>query len=445
MDPEIYENPQLEPLYGEPEDAPKEAAAEPRRTGMMQTAAYRGVLVFCAVYFFRPEDFWEPLLAVPIAKIVGIFTAVALLGAIFVEGVRLRREGKILIGLLAYLVVCIPFSRWPGGSMDIILQVFAKGVIIALAAMACIANDKQLRRLMTVQALAMLLMSAIAVTQPKLQGRMYGMGNLFADPNDFALNLCIVLSFTVAILVSSRRLIGKLFWGGAIASIVAAIVLTGSRGGFLAMVATSIALWRRFRISKAAGVAILVFLVLMGVFAVLVLGGSSYLDRVSTITNISADTTGSAEARWELLILSLETTVKHPLFGIGPGQFENFAGAWHLTHNTYTEFSSEAGLPALALFLFLIWTTFKNLRVRAADVKLRILSDGLYGAMVGYVVGAFFLSTGYLFIPYLLMAYISAATRIAEQTGIEPAGQKITTDVTPELDVNGWEEPQHEH
>jgi O-antigen ligase len=444
MDPEIYENPQLEPPYGDPMDPPQEEAAEPRRAGMLQTAAYRGVLVFCAVYFFRPEDFWEPLVAIPIAKIVGIFTAIALLGAFLIEGVRLRREGKILLGLLAYLIVCIPFSRWPGGSMDIVIQVFAKGVVIALAAMACIANDKQLRRLMTVQALAMLMMSAIAVTQPKLQGRMYGTGNLFADPNDFALNLCIVLSFAVAILVSSRRVVGKLFWGGAIASIVAAIVLTGSRGGFLALVGTSFALWRRFRVGKAAGVAILVFLVMAALAAMLFLGGSSYFDRVSTITNINSDTTGSAEARWELLLLSLETTVKHPLFGIGPGQFENFSGSWHLTHNTYTEFSSEAGLPALGLFLFLVWSTFKNLRVRAADVRLRVLSDGLYGAMVGYIVGAFFLSTGYLFVPYLLIAYISAATRLAEETGIEAPNQQVA-DSTDEVDVSRWEEPQHEH
>jgi O-antigen ligase len=144
------------------------------------------------------------------------------------------------------------------------------------------------------------------------------------------------------------------------------------------------------------------------------------------------------------LILSLETTAKHPLFGIGPGQFENFSGSWHLTHNTYTEFSSEAGLPALCLFLFLVWTTFKNLRVRAADVRLRVLTDGLYGAMVGYIVGAFFLSTGYLFVPYLLMAYISAATRVADETGIAPPA-KAVTEIDSEIDVNGWEEPQHEH
>jgi O-antigen ligase len=440
MDPEIYQDPQLEPLYRELGYPPEEELAEPRKPGMLQTAAYRGVLIFCTVYFFRPEDFLEALVAVPMAKVVGAFAGLALLGAVFVEGVRLRREGKVLLGLLAYLIVCIPFSRWPGGSLDIVVQVFAKGVIIALATMTCVASAQQLRRLMVVQSLAMLLMSAIAVTQPKLQGRMYGTGNLFADPNDFALNLCMVLSFAVAILVSSRRVIGKLFWGGAIASIIAAIVMTGSRGGFLALLATSFGLWRRFRVGKAAGVAILIFVVLAGLFAILVLGGTSYLDRVSTITDIKKDSTGSAEARWDLLMISLETTIKHPLFGIGPGQFENFSGAWHVTHNTYTEFSSEAGLPALGLFLLLVWLTFKNLRVRPADAKLRTLSDGLYGAMAGYIVGAFFLSTGYLFAPYLLIAYISAASRIAEQTGIEPTAKSVTD----ELNAHEWEEAQHE-
>lgn len=445
MDSNLYDNPQVDSLderatYLHPEDFPVNHGP-----GMFQVAAYRGVLVFCFMYFFRPEDFVPSLVAIPIAKIVGIFTAIALCAALFAEHVKLRKEGKVLLGLLAYLVICIPFSRWPGGSMDIVLQVFAKGVVIAIAAMACVANAKQLRRLMGLQVLAMLVMSAMAVTQPKLQGRMYGTGNLFADPNDFALNLCVVLAFALALLVSSRRVFGKIFWGGAIALILAAIVMTGSRGGFLALIGTSFGLWRRFRISKVAGMAILLVLVLCGSIAVFVIGGSSYLDRVSTITNISSDTTGSAEARYELLMMSVETTLKHPIFGIGPGQFENFSGSWHLTHNTYTEFSSEAGLPALGLFLFLFWLTFKNLRVRSEDVKLRALSDGLYGAMVGYAVGAFFLSTGYLFMPYLLMAYISASARITESGLSQSTAEPADVADENEFDPTRWEEPQHEH
>ena len=114
------------------------------RSGLLQRVTYFGVVLFCAVYFFRPEDFWLALAPIPIAKIAGIFTGVALLFAVLIEKAELPEEGKILLGLLAYLSVCIPFSYWPGGSVEVVLQVFAKTIVIAIAAMVSITSGKQL-------------------------------------------------------------------------------------------------------------------------------------------------------------------------------------------------------------------------------------------------------------------------------------------------------------
>ena len=441
---DLYQTRELEGTTREPEEQEERDKPEPRPAGLLQRVAYGGVVLFCTMYFFRPEDFLTALAPIPIAKVIGGITGLALLGTLVAEGSKLPKQGKILLALLAYLVVCIPFSRWPGGSLDIVVFIFAKGVVIALATMVSVASTKQLRRLLTIQALAMALMSAIAIGQPRMQGRMYGTGNLFADPNDFALNLCIVMAFAVAFVTSSKKVLGRIFWIAAICLMIGAIILTGSRGGFLAMTATFFGLWRRLDLSRTMRIAVVVFAALLLVSAVVVIGGTSYLNRISTITDINADVTGSAEARRDLLMMSLETTVKHPLFGIGPGQFENFSGAWHLTHNTYTEFSSEAGLPSLVLFLYLLFLTFKDLRERPKDPKTRALSDGLYGAMFGYLVGAFFLSTAYLFVPYLLMAYVSAIAKIRDTMPEEGSTEGAELEEY-QYDVPGWEEPQHEH
>ena len=438
-----YDNPATR-LLAEEQLEPEQVEQSRPRTGLLQRATYFGVFLFCGVYFFRPEDFWLALAPIPLAKIVGIFTGVCLLFAVLIERAELPKEAKVLLALLAYLSICIPFSHWPGGSVEVVLQVFAKTIVIAIAAMVSITSGKQLRRLMMLQVLAMVMMSAIAVGQPKMHDRMYGVGNLFADPNDFALNLCLVLAFAVALAVTAKRMVGKIVWVGAIGLILVAIVMTGSRGGFLALLATMFGLWRRFRLSRTASFAIIVLVVLLGVGVAVVVGGSGYIERISTITNMNADITGSSEARYELLTLSLITTVKHPLFGIGPGQFENFSGAWHLTHNTYTEFSSEAGLPSLALFVFLLVLTFRRLRARSEDKYIGRLSDGLYGAMFGYMVGAFFLSTAYLFVQYLLIAYVSAVSR-ATVSGIEDQARHEDDIEEYKFDVPGWEEPQHEH
>ena len=70
---------------------------------------------------------------------------------------------------------------------------------------------------------------------------------------------------------------------------------------------------------------------------------------------------GSTEARKRLLLNSIRLTFENPLFGVGPGQFAveeealqrsmGLRGSWQVTHNTYTQVSSEAGFPAVTFYL----------------------------------------------------------------------------------------------
>jgi O-antigen ligase len=65
----------------------------------------------------------------------------------------------------------------------------------------------------------------------------------------------------------------------------------------------------------------------------------------------------SQEIRQYLLQKSVEFTISHPLVGVGPGQFDTYEGKfdlsqgmWRSTHNTFTQISSECGLPALIFY-----------------------------------------------------------------------------------------------
>jgi len=143
-------------------------------------------------------------------KIIGIFTGAALVLAIAFEGVRFAPEAKVLLTLFAYLSLCVPFSNWRGGSFDVVAS-FSKVVVIALATMVAANTFVRLRRLMILQILAMVTMAVLAVLAEKQAGRMWGAGRLFSDPNDFALNLCIVLPFCVAMLMGCRSKVAKIF------------------------------------------------------------------------------------------------------------------------------------------------------------------------------------------------------------------------------------------
>ena len=47
---------------------------------------------------------------------------------------------------------------------------------------------------------------------------------------------------------------------------------------------------------------------------------TGYADRLSTITDISADRTGSAEGRWQDFQIALDIVSHHPVIGAGIGE-----------------------------------------------------------------------------------------------------------------------------
>jgi O-antigen ligase len=142
----------------------------------------------------------------------------------------------------------------------------------------------------------------------------------------------------------------------------------------------------------------------------------------------------SAEARKELLIKSIEITATHPLFGIGVGDFASYSNMWMVTHNTYTEFSAEAGIPALVFFLLLLKQAFRNLRaVRMnpalrQDEDLQLIASALWAGLTAYTIGAFFASTARELFPYFLVGYTTALykiTSLATETQSMPSSQPI--------------------
>jgi O-antigen ligase len=69
----------------------------------------------------------------------------------------------------------------------------------------------------------------------------------------------------------------------------------------------------------------------------------------------------SSHARRYLLMTSLRYTLEHPFFGIGAGDFSSFEGdtsrsagkhgQWQETHNSYTQVSSETGIPTAFCYI----------------------------------------------------------------------------------------------
>jgi O-antigen ligase len=151
---------------------------------------------------------------------------------------------------------------------------------------------------------------------------------------------------------------------------------------------------------------------------------------------VSADASEEAiesrESREYLLSKSIEYTIHYPLFGVGPGQFAEYEGrnnrlggtthgSWHETHNTFTQVSSECGIPAFLFFLAAIISSFLLLNSTYRDVctgegceDMRAMVFCVMLGMTGFCVSIFFLSFAYFYyVPALggLAISVSCAAR----------------------------------
>jgi len=256
-------------------------------------------------------------------------------------------------------------------------------------------------------------------------GRVQGvLGGVFQNPNELALSAVVVLPFCLVFMLLAGRGLRRLFWGACAVAITLGAIVTFSRSGFLALVAALlVAAWEfGFKGRRPLVIALSVL------FAVVLTAWSlptGYGERLQTIFNPELDTTGSAQLRQLLLWKSLSVTLEHPLFGVGPGNFGVVSGVWRGTHNTFTQLSAEAGIPALLLFLWVLRRTFasmtrtRNLAVHNQSVQVWV--QGMRTSLIALLIGAFFYHAAFHFFLYFPIGYTVALSRIAQQLSTGPA------------------------
>lgn len=392
--------------------------------------AYRTLLLFSILYFARPEDLVPGLGIIPLGKITG---GLALLALIIGFGSRLSIkkfpiELRLLTALFLWECLTVPFAWYKGGAFGYVTGKCSHTLIVALLISMVVTSLDRLRRLMYVQAAAVCLMTFASVLLYR-GGRMGGvLGGVFDNPNDLAINIAMNWPLGLMFLLRTRNILKKLLWAAGLLFLIRGLMLTYSRTGFLALGVAILFCITEFGFREKRYH--LIAIAAVGVLVAAFFAPSGYGERVGSIFGKPLDIGDSQDARRELLVESLKMTAAHPLLGLGPGNFASYTQTWKVTHNTYTELTSECGIPALIIFLFFLRAAFRNLqKVRksqlfAENAEVRLITAGLWASLAGYIVGAFFASTAYQLFPYFLVAYTTALYNIASATGSEPEPTK---------------------
>jgi putative inorganic carbon (hco3(-)) transporter len=410
--------------------AEKSTSREPTvpRTNRL-VGSYLALLLFMFIYCARPEDWIPGLSHVPLAKVAVLLALLSLLFSLKYVRLRLPREIIYVVLMVGQLLLASALSPvWRGGAFQKTLD-FAK-VLIVIVLMAVATNTlRRLWLLIVTQTASVVSIAAVTLWKGHLVlGRLDGMlGGNYSDPNDLALAFVISFPMCLALLLLTRSWLLKATWMSALVVLTYAIFLTGSRGGFLSFLVTgAVCLWA-FAIRGRRP-----YLLALAVLSAVIGGSSSggiLIGRLRGTFDVKqnmAAANESAQARQQLFWRSVEVTKEHPLFGVGPGNFEQISGSWHVAHNSYTQISSEGGIPALILYLLVLWGGFKYVRQTRRFVHKQkgtnLFANGLQASLVGYVAGSCFLSVSYAFFPYFLVAYTTVLFSITSTS----ADQSIT-------------------
>jgi len=389
------------------------------------TIAYVGLLLFTIGYYNRPEDFLGGRY-LPI-QLIGGFLAIGSYIAYLVFGGRItrKRETTILVLLLGWLILSIPFSNWMGGSFQVLKDSISKILLLTIVITNACTTVTRVRNLLIVQIFSVTLMAWLARDSFDTAGRLAGDNNTaFGNSNDLAVVLCISLPLLFFFFLEGSNYLKKTIYVGVMLFVLYILFLTFSRTGFLALVVAVVALAWHFGIKRGhyvrvTGLAILLLVVLVALVP------SGYGKMIASIFSSDVDVSGTvredaAESRVSRQLLfnrAVELTIKHPIFGVGLNQFEDLSGISHVEHNTYLQFSTEAGIPALLLFLSLVGCTVVNLRgaerLSTSGSEVWRLAGALRASHWALLVGACFTNYGYEFFPYYIFGLAAALHQIA--------------------------------
>ena len=387
---------------------------------------FRALIVFTFILLLSPQSFIPGLARVRIALVTGAFAVLAHCWERFSKHrplMRFTREIWLATALLGWAIVTIPVSEWPGGSVQVLLDLYLKALIIFWLLSNTITTIGRLR---TVAWGLSLMAAPLAATglwhfllHRGVAGRIIGYdAALTKNPNDLALLLNLILPLTAALLLLSRRQIVRGFLIGLLLLDASAVVVTFSRAGLLTL-ATSLALYLRTLQRRREG-KWAVLLVALAMAAVPFLP-SGYVDRATTIANIKADPTGSAQVRWRDMRAALTFVLSHPLASAGLGMNvlalnEIRGSTWQPVHNVYLEYAVDLGWLGLGLFLLLLASSIRSaarVRDRSADVpalrELSVLAEAIRIALLAFAVAAFFYPVAYHFYFYYFAALAVAA------------------------------------
>ncbi len=336
-----------------------------------------------------------------------------------------------LLGIFWIFSFCtIFFSVWPGDAFRIWKIAISINYLFFLCCLANMRTEKEILLLSNALIAGVVILSAKVILSPSaVEGGRFSASSTY-DANDLAMVIVMTLPFVMTFFFSERPR-AKINYGIITLILTAALLKTGSRGGFLGL--TVIGVCFLFSPIWNAGLSKKAFIGLIAVILVINFAPESLWERFQAIFsgsdyNLRAAERGEDFGRIEIWRSGMILFRKHFFWGVGPGQFSTAMGEafgrlyWKTAHNSFIQVAGDLGLIGFAVFMGMLLSIRKNLQTAKANLSLSSTDNlfislpvSAFISLLGYITCSLFLSQAYTAMLPLLLAYSCALLLLSEK------------------------------
>jgi len=278
----------------------------------------------------------------------------------------------------------------------------------------------------------------------------YRIGGPIGDPNNFAQIMLLIVPIAFDRLNNEKSSLMKLLAGWGFIAIVLTIILTFSRGAFMALFGMFFIIFVLKPPKLSTILATILICVLLLPFV-----PSQFMERMSTLTNFlpGSDThafeDGSFRQRTSHFLVGLNMFTDYPVFGVGLGQFKHYYQTYsrplgintgnrggNAAHNRWIEIAAEQGTLGLVVQFIVIGGMYIN--IKSAERDFREMKDNEFADLViafgigfiGYLAAGTFLSDSYPRYFWLAVGIAYAIPNIAKYE-LAKFKEVTSSDATP--------------
>jgi O-antigen ligase len=341
-----------------------------------------------------------------------------------------------VLGLLLWAALSVPGALSVGVAFRFLTDFFVKTVIMYIVIAGCMRSVRDVERLVFVYFAATAVYAAVVLVRFQLGGGDdWRLSHLYDyDANDFATLIGTAMPLGLYFVLTGRRPLSRLLCAAGLVVLAVGDIRSGSRGGFLALLAVAGFVLFRFTTmparSRVAGLAVIVAVVCFT-------ASDRYWEQMQTVLNPHEDYNTTTETgRVKIWERGMGYMASNPVLGVGAANFPVAEGTispmanraeygrgvrWGAAHNSFVQVGAELGIPGLVFFVGAIVTALlalkrvarSALRIGAGALRVARLAQSLMAAVVGFAVGGLFLSLGYSDMLYTLLGLAVGLAKVA--------------------------------